>query len=118
VAEEAHPLDSNQRRWLGLASVHPPAEFVSRSSNSTKGGFMRLTWQWLVVSLTIVSGGTWALAQAVQPRPVTPTVYSGADLGFRVVGRKGAKPTGKLVVRIDGQWVDVEFAGGVMLITK
>ncbi|MGH9174571.1 MAG: hypothetical protein ACRD1H_09440 [Vicinamibacterales bacterium] len=79
---------------------------------------MRLTVSLLVVLCAFFVGGAWVLGQAVQPQPVTPTVISGADIGFRMEGRKGATPTGKLVVRINGQWVEAELAGGVKLITK
>jgi hypothetical protein len=45
----------------------------------------------------------------VIPQPV-PTVIVGADLGFRVEGHRGTTPVGRLVVRIDGQWIEVEDA--------
>jgi hypothetical protein len=52
-------------------------------------------------------------AQIAQPiQPLTPTVVSGGDLGFRVEGRRGNTPVGTLVIRINGQWVDVEVAHG------
>ena len=37
-----------------------------------------------------------------------PIVISGNDVGFRMEGRKGNTPVGRLVVRIDGKWMDVE----------
>ena len=51
----------------------------------------------------------WAFAQAPQP---TPTVISGNDLGFRIENQRGGVPTGKLVVRINGEWVEAHFAAG------
>jgi hypothetical protein len=41
-------------------------------------------------------------------KPVPPSVLSGTDIGFRIEGRKGTSVTGQFVVRIGGQWVDVE----------
>jgi hypothetical protein len=38
------------------------------------------------------------------------TVIAGPDLGFRIERHKGKTPVGRLVVRIDRQWVEVEDA--------
>jgi hypothetical protein len=70
----------------------------------------------VVISVTSLTGaGVWAHAQA----PVTPApqaqpsnIISGSDFGFRVDGRKGNTPVGALVVRINGQWVEVQFSAG------
>jgi hypothetical protein len=48
--------------------------------------------------------------------PVTPMILSGPDVGFRMEGQRGATPVGKLVVRIDGQWVEADFGGGVRVL--
>ena len=37
-------------------------------------------------------------------------VLSGPDIGFRVDGHQGQSVVGRVVVRINGQWVDVETA--------
>ena len=68
----------------------------------------------LVVSMFGV--GIWAAAQAALPqRPPQsgpagepPTVISGSDIGFRVENRRGNTAVGRFVVRINGQWLDVE----------
>jgi hypothetical protein len=60
---------------------------------------------------TLLMAAVWVHAQAV--RPQAPTIISGPDLGFRVDGRKGNVPVGVLVVRINGQWVEVESGVGV-----
>jgi hypothetical protein len=41
-------------------------------------------------------------------KAVPPFVLSGTDIGFRVEGRKRTSVTGQFVVKIGGQWVDVE----------
>ncbi len=56
-------------------------------------------------------GAVAALAAAQAPsNQREPAVISGADLGFRVEGMQRGFPVGKLVVRIDGQWVEVVVA--------
>ena len=66
----------------------------------------------------LFAGAAWAHEQSVAPRPTPPMVLSGADVGFRVTGRRGETPVGDLVVRVDGQWQKAEFASGLKLITK
>lgn len=66
-----------------------------------------------------LAGSAAAYSQAsVQPAPVEPVVLSGSDIGFRMTARKGATPVGQLVVRVDGQWREVEYSLGVKLLTK
>jgi hypothetical protein len=69
---------------------------------------------------SIVAAAAWAQAQApLVPAPSSqpPTILSGNDVGFRVDSRKGKTPVGTLVVRVDGQWVEVEFAAGMKRLT-
>ena len=46
-----------------------------------------------------------------QPQQSNEGIISGADLGFRVEGRKGSNITGTLMVRINGKWVPVNTPG-------
>jgi hypothetical protein len=77
----------------------------------------------LIVSISVVVAvflaGMWAHAQTRRTitqsgtiiiAPPPSTIIAGADLGFRVEGHKGDTPLGRLVVRINGQWVEVEDA--------
>jgi hypothetical protein len=59
---------------------------------------MALLW---IGSLVLVG----AIATAQTRRDPAP-VISGADIGFKPEGWEGAARTGKLVVRINGQWVE------------
>lgn len=62
-----------------------------------------------VVSLVVV-GVVVASAQALRPVRVvtaTPLIVSGSDIGFRIDRTINGVPSGTLVVRIDGKWVDV-----------
>jgi len=34
---------------------------------------------------------------------------TGDDLGFRVEGLRGNTPIGRVVVKVNGQWVEAEF---------
>jgi hypothetical protein len=76
---------------------------------------------------SVLATGFWVHAQTPLPprerRPApsqaepTPTVITGNDLGFRIESRKGGTPVGRFVVRINGQWVDVEESVGVKRLT-
>jgi hypothetical protein len=73
----------------------------------------------LVVSiLLVVGGGLWAQNRK-DPTAVTaaPHVVSGDDVGVRLTGAsdKSGRLTGTLIVKVNGQWVDVVSPGGVVL---
>jgi hypothetical protein len=56
---------------------------------------------------------------AIQPSPVfPPVVLSGADIGFRMTARKGHTPVGQLIVKVDGEWREVEFTYGLKPLTS
>ena len=60
--------------------------------------------------LSLVSVGVWAQTRRDPTAPtVVPGVISGENVGVRVTGPsdKSGKVTGTLVVKINGQWVDV-----------
>ena len=63
----------------------------------------------LIIVAVVAAVGVWVSAQ-VMPVPVDPPiVMSGADVGFRISGRKGNVPVGTIVVRVNGQWVDAQL---------
>jgi hypothetical protein len=70
----------------------------------------------LIVAAVFSGGlfGGWASAQTFKaPQPLdSPVVLSGPDVGFRVEGKRGTAAVGRLMVRIDGQWREAEFATG------
>jgi len=66
---------------------------------------------WVVVIVLIAFAAAWSYAQSLQVTPVTPTVLSGADFGFRVEGNRAGTPIGTLVIKMNGQWVEVEIGG-------
>jgi len=65
---------------------------------------------------TLTGAAGWLSAQTQnQPRPfASPMVVSGNDFGFRVEGQNGDTVIGKLVVRVNGQWVEARFQPGVV----
>ena len=65
---------------------------------------------WIVVVVLALVATRWAYAQVVGVNPVTPTVLTGGDFGFRVEGDRGGTPVGELVVKVNGQWVPAEFS--------
>jgi hypothetical protein len=69
-----------------------------------------------VASLAVVA--PFARTQVLQTVPLpTPTIVSGSDFGFRIEGTQGATPVGRLVVRRNGQLVEVAFGTGVPRVT-
>jgi hypothetical protein len=62
-----------------------------------------------VLLLTVLTTA-WVTAQVVAVKPVPPKVMTGADVGFRVEGIRGATPVGVLVVKINGEWVEADIA--------
>jgi hypothetical protein len=49
---------------------------------------------------------------------VAPTVISGSDLGFRIESNTDNVPVGRLVVRINGVWVDAQVGtSGIVVAT-
>ena len=74
-------------------------------------------------AISLVFVGMFASAQVRQTPPGTPfppanpplnapTVIAGNDLGFRVESTTNGIPVGKLVVRINGKWVEAQLGGG------
>jgi hypothetical protein len=76
-----------------------------------------------VIAIALLGAGAWASAQIFSTqgsaqlfspqRADQPVTLSGNDIGFRIEGRRGDTVVGRLMVRVDGEWVDAEFGGGV-----
>ena len=73
----------------------------------------RLAWMVVFVIAALAFVGGRASAQLRSVVPVTPMVLSGGNVGFRVEGYSGDVAIGKLVVRVDGNWIETDFSGGV-----
>ena len=71
----------------------------------------------IVLTVFLAVAAAWTSAQVTRPpsetgiKPmdlVAPQVISGSDLGFRVESNRDNVPVGRLVVRINGRWVDAQ----------
>jgi hypothetical protein len=63
----------------------------------------------VVWGVLMFAAGMWAQVPRVELRvPQTEPVISGDDLGFRVENRRGNTVVGRFVVRIDGQWLEIQ----------
>jgi hypothetical protein len=70
-----------------------------------------------VVMSALGGGIAWGYTQLIGSQPVMPVVLSGADIGFRMTARKGDTPVGRLVVRVNGDWKEVEFTFALKPVT-
>jgi len=71
---------------------------------------LAVLWALSLVVVSVISSS--AQAQRGQRQPgfemltVAPTVVSGNDVGFRIERTQDGLPVGRVVVRVDGRWVD------------
>lgn len=72
----------------------------------------------LLWALSIIATGAWAASVGAQKPPAgkqgAGTIIAGDNLGFRLEGQRDGVPTGTLVVRIDGMWVEARTSLKVM----
>jgi hypothetical protein len=73
----------------------------------------RLALFWLAsLVLVVMVMATFANAQ-LGPRLPEPRIISGDDIGFRVEGVDlSGKPMGTLVIRVNGNWVEIGSSMG------
>lgn len=68
--------------------------------------------------LSVLAFSSWASPQAPAQQPPVPNmpknVISGSDIGFRVERIQGNKVVGRLVVRINGEWIEAQSPVGVV----
>jgi len=75
----------------------------------------KLTRYWklaIVWAVSLVAVGAMSLSAQDRGRPLppteVPTIVSGSDVGFRIERTQAGIQIGKVVVRINGRWVDTE----------
>lgn len=74
---------------------------------------------WLCSLVLVAFATAWISAQARIVTPLAqPVLLSGADVGVRVESWDGNTAIGKLVVRMDGKWVELGPAGGTVRLAK
>jgi hypothetical protein len=67
-----------------------------------------------VFAASLVAATAWGYSQGLKgTQPVEPVVLSGENIGFRMHGRRDGAPVGTLVVKVDGEWKEVQFAFAV-----
>ena len=78
----------------------------------------------IVLTVFLAVAAVWVSGQVTRPPSeaglkemdlVAPTVISGSDLGFRIESNRDNVPVGRLVVRINGRWVDAQVGSGGIL---
>ena len=77
----------------------------------------------ILLTLGGIAGAMAGVRVAAQTQPrapivIDPKVIAGPDVGFIPTGFNGRTPTGRLVVRVNGQWVEVQLGGGVTMPVK
>ena len=70
-----------------------------------------------ILTLALLCLSLFAVAAAVKaqvfemPSPLPePRIVSGPDFGFRIEADQKGTPIGKLVVRVDGKWIEARVA--------
>jgi hypothetical protein len=67
----------------------------------------------LLFVLSLFAVGTIVKAQVYGVNPIPdPKILSGPDFGIRVEGEQNGTAVGRLVVRINGKWVDAQIGSG------
>jgi hypothetical protein len=68
----------------------------------------------LAVAWIVSLVGVATVVAQVATHMVPPKIFSGSDVGFRVerIDPKAGSVIGKVVVNVNGQWVDAEIGGG------
>jgi hypothetical protein len=80
-----------------------------------KPSMWKLALAW-VVSVIIVAAAASMLTSAQTPGD--KKVASGNDLGFRIDSERGGVPTGRFVVRVNGNWVELKEAVSASRVTQ
>ena len=63
--------------------------------------------------------GAWPQGQVPIPTPnSTPTIISGPDIGFQVEATSGGVPSGRLVVKVNGKWVEPKYSTSLRLLKE
>jgi hypothetical protein len=80
-------------------------------SNRARVAFAAL---WIASLLGVARLST---AQAPERAPSLPRILTGADLGFRLERYDRGTPVGRLMVRVDGRWVEADFSMNMQRLT-
>jgi hypothetical protein len=65
---------------------------------------LAIVWALSLIAVSAISGSAQTLPTFLHME--NETVVSGNDIGFRIERTQDGIPVGKVVVRVDGRWVD------------
>ena len=67
-----------------------------------------ILWILSLVAVGAISSSAQQPGRGIDPDLITemPAVVFGNDVGFRIERTRDGIPVGKLVVRVDGRWID------------
>jgi len=82
---------------------------------SAKPSIWKLAVAW-VLSVLVVAAAASMLTSA--QAPTDKKVVSGNDLGFRIDSERGGVPTGRFVVRVNGNWVELKESVAASRVTQ
>ena len=103
-AGDARPSDANADTVISRRVLKSP-----RGSTMCTRRILSRALLW-VLSLFVVASVVKAQVFEV-PRPLPePRIVSGPDFGFRIESEQGGTPIGRLVVRVDGKWIEARVA--------
>lgn len=71
-----------------------------------------------LVMVIVLIAGFLVRAQVQPPNASSPTVLSGADIGFRIERWEGDTPVGRWVVRSRGTWVEPKTSVATRRVTS
>jgi hypothetical protein len=82
-----------------------------------------LLWLGSLVAVAATARGQVSQPEAkpkveVQALPQDLRILSGDDIGFRLEGWDRSTPTGTLVIRVNGRWVEVATAKKIVPLTR
>ena len=83
---------------------------------TAKPAMWKLALLW-VVSVVAVAAAASMLSSAQTTAP-DKKIVSGNDLGFRIDSERGGVPTGRFVIRMNGNWVEVKETVAASLVTQ
>jgi hypothetical protein len=79
-------------------------------TNARRGWTLAALWVLSLVAVSALSAGAQVPRQPPVPREApllaSPTILTGDDVGFRLDRVRDGVPVGRVVIRVDGRWVE------------
>ena len=71
---------------------------------------LSLTVLWVLSLFVVASVVKAQVFEPAHPLP-EPRIVSGPNVGFRIEAEQNGTPLGKIVVRVDGKWIEARIGG-------